>query len=97
MLDKVTVHQGVRQHAAAGTHVRGVALALQRHSADFHVSRLKIRAVVVRERAHVQDIVFVARSKARAQPLEDGLRIADVAKHRLKRHSSLAQRLRRCQ
>eukprot|EP00964_Phaeocystis_antarctica_P021335 scaffold11836_cov74-Phaeocystis_antarctica.AAC.2 len=49
---------------------------------------------MIRERAHVQDIVLAARSEARAQPLVDGLRVADIAEHRLKRHAGLAQRLR---
>ena len=79
MLDQAAIRQQARQHAAVGTHIRGVALAIERRSADFHVGRLKVRAVVIRERAHVQDIVFVARSESRAQPLEDGLRISNVA------------------
>eukprot|EP00964_Phaeocystis_antarctica_P019923 scaffold10993_cov75-Phaeocystis_antarctica.AAC.4 len=95
MLDQVAVRQRARQHAAVGTHVRRIALALERRRVDATVGRLVVRAAVIRERAHVQDIVFIARSEARAQPLVDGLRVADVTKHRLKRYAGLAQRLRR--
>eukprot|EP00964_Phaeocystis_antarctica_P032290 scaffold18282_cov79-Phaeocystis_antarctica.AAC.2 len=95
MLDQVAVRQRARQHGAVGTHVRRVALALERRRADATVGRLEVWAVVVHERAHVQDVVLAARSEARAQPLVDGLWVADVAEHRLKRHVGLAQRLRR--
>eukprot|EP00964_Phaeocystis_antarctica_P047088 scaffold27224_cov79-Phaeocystis_antarctica.AAC.2 len=95
MLDQVAVRQRTCQHGAVGTHVRRVALALDRRRADATVGRLEVRAVVVQKRAHVQDIVLAARSEARAQPLVDGLRVAGVAEHRLKWHSCLAQRLRR--
>jgi hypothetical protein len=97
MLDQVAVRQRARQHTAVGMHVRRVTFTLERRRADAVVSRLEVPAVVIRERAHVQNVVFVARSEARAQPLLDGLRVADVAKHRLKRHASLTQRLRRRQ
>eukprot|EP00964_Phaeocystis_antarctica_P034337 scaffold19521_cov77-Phaeocystis_antarctica.AAC.1 len=95
MLDQAAVRQRARQHGAVGTHVRRVALALERRRADARVGRLEVRPVVVQKGAHVQDIVLAARSEARAQPLVDGLRVADVAEHRLKRHACLAQRLRR--
>ena len=54
-------------------------------------------ALVVEERAHVQDVVLAARAEARAQLLEDRPRVAHVAGHRAEGHARLAQRPRRRQ